>query len=97
VQKKKVLPMVVNLVKAVTAAGLAYLGYAIGGLLLVAIMNANAGTSGAALFEIKAAGSNFKTQFMIVLFFINKPLAVFWIAHKWQANQIALRVIFLFF
>jgi len=89
--------MVVNLVKAITVAGLAYLGYAIGGLLLVAVMRTKVDASGAALFEIEATGVNFKTQFMLVLFFINKPLAVFWIARKWQANQIALWIIFLFF
>jgi uncharacterized membrane protein YoaK (UPF0700 family) len=97
VEKKKELLVVADLVKGVMAAGLAYLGYAAGGLLLVVIMNANSGATGAGLFEIKATDASLKTQFMLVLFLINKPMAVFWIARKWQANQIALWVIFLLF
>ena len=90
-------PAVASFVKAVIVTGFTYVGYAAGGLLLVAILNARAGATGTGLFAIKAADTALKTQFMFLLFLINKPLAIFWIAHKWQANQIALWSIFLFF
>jgi hypothetical protein len=96
-EKKKEPLVVAEIVKAVMAAGFAYIGYAAGGLLLMAMINTKAGANGTGISDTAAIGSNFKTQFMLVLFFINKPLAVFWIARKWQANQMALWVIFLLF
>lgn len=93
-EKKKENPTIANIFRAITAIDLTYLGYAAGGLLLMATLNARAG---AGLFNTDTTSSNFKTQFMLLLFFINKPMAVFWIASRWQADQMALWVIFLFF
>jgi hypothetical protein len=95
--EKKKNPAVVDIVKAVAAAGFTYLGYAAGGLLIMVIMNVKAGSSGVNLFKIEFTDSNFKTQFMVVLFFMNKPMTLFWIARKWQASQMEIWVIFLLF
>lgn len=97
VEKNKESLAVTDVAKAVLAAGLAYLEYAAGGFLLLVLMKARAGTTGTGLFDIKVTDSTLKTQFMLLLFFINKPMAVFWIARKWQANQIPLWGMFLFF
>lgn len=40
---------------------------------------------------------NFKMQFMFVIAFIVNTIATFWIARKWQANQIKIGIVFLLF
>jgi hypothetical protein len=86
---KKENPLFAEIVKAIMTACFAYIGYAAGGLLTVAITRADV--------DIAAAGANFKIQFMFVVAFIVNAIAVFWIARRWQANQMSLWVIFLLF
>jgi hypothetical protein len=97
VEPKKENPLVAEIVKAIMTACFAYIGYAAGGLLMVAFMNAGAGAAGTEPIDVEAAGANFKMQFMFVVAFIANTIAVFWIARKWQANQMTLWSIFLLF
>jgi hypothetical protein len=96
VAKKENLLMT-EIIKAVMSACFAYIGYAVGGLLMAAIVNANAGAGGTGSVDIAAAGADLKMQFMFVVAFVINTLAIFWIARKWQANQMMLRSIFLLF
>ena len=90
-------PMVTEIVKAIMTACFAYIGYAVGGLLLAAIANANAATTGTEPIDIKATGANFKMQFMFVVAFIVNTFAVFWVARRWLAGRIQLWLVFLLF
>jgi hypothetical protein len=94
---KKENPLVTEIIKAIMAACFAYIGYAIGGLILAFSANAAAAETGTGGVDIAAAGANFKMQFMFVVAFIVNAIAVFWIARKWQANQMAMWGIFLLF
>ena len=86
---KKENPLVAEIVKAIMTACFAYIGYAAGGLLLVAMTRAEV--------DIAAAGANFKMQFMFVVAFFVNALAVFWMARKWQNNGISIGNLFLLF
>src|SRR5512135_1510739 len=67
-----------QIVKAIVNACFGYIGYAIGGLLLVAFIRPDV--------DVGATGTDFKMQFMfIVAFFIN-AITIFWIARKWQVH-----------
>jgi hypothetical protein len=90
---KKENPLTADIIKAIMTACFAYIGFAAGGLLLVAIMNATTGET----IDVEASGANFKMQFMFVVAFIVNTIAVFWIAHKWQTNHMTLWVVFLLF
>jgi len=94
---KKENPLVTEIVKAIMTACFAYIGYAVGGLLLAAIANANAASTGAEPIDIEAAGANFKMQFMFVVAFIVNTIVVFWIARRRQANHMNLWIVFLLF
>lgn len=94
---KKGNPLVAEIVKAFMTACFAYIGYAIGGLLLAWIANANAAKTGTGSVDIEAAGANIKMQLMFLVAFIVNIIAVFWFGRKWQANQFKLWVIFLAF
>lgn len=96
-ETKKENPLTANIIKAIMTACFAYIGYAVGGLILAFQANATAATTGAGGIDIAAAGANFKMQFMFVVAFIVNTIAVFWIARKWQTNQMKLWVIFLLF
>lgn len=90
-------PLIAEIVKAVMTASFAYIGYAVGGLLLAFIANARAAASGTGDIDIAAAGANFKMQFMFVVAFLVNTAAVFWIARRWQTDRIALGVAFILF
>jgi len=92
-ETKKENPLAADIIKAIMTACFAYIGFAAGGLLLVAIMNATTGET----IDIAASGANFKMQFMFVVAFIVNTIAVFWIARKWQTNQMTLWSVFLIF
>lgn len=94
---KKESPLVAEIVKAIMTACFAYIGYAIGGLLLAVMANATAASSGAEPIDIEATGANFKMQFMFVVAFVVNVFAVFWVARKWSADQIKLWSVFLLF
>ncbi len=94
---KKENPLVADVIKAVMAACFAFIGYAIAGLTLAFTANARAAQSGAESMDIAAAGMNFKMQFMFVIAFIVNTVAVYWIARRWQQNQIKLWMVFLVF
>jgi len=94
---KKKNPLATEIVKAIMTACFAYMGYAVGGLLLAAMANARADVTGTGGVDIEAAGANFKMQFMFIVAFIVNAIIVFWIARRWQTNQIALWGIFLLF
>ena len=94
---KKDNPLVAEIVKAIMTACFAYIGYAAGGLLLAAMANANAASTGAEPVDIEAAGANFKMQFMFVVAFIINTFAVFWIARRWLADHLNLWMVFLLF
>jgi len=90
-------PLVTEIVKAIMTACFAYIGYAAGGLMLAAMANANAASTGADPIDIEAAGANFKMQFMFVVAFVVNTFAVFWAARKWLAGRMNLWIIFLLF
>lgn len=94
---KKENPLVTEIVKAIMTACFAYIGYAIGGLLLAAMANATAASTGAEPIDIEAAGANFKMQFMFVVAFAVNTFAVFWFARKWLADHMKLWIVFLLF
>jgi hypothetical protein len=96
-ETKKENPLTANIIKAIMTACFAYIGYAVGGLILAFRANATAAATGAGGIDIAAAGANFKMQFMFVVAFIVNAIAVFWIARKWQTNQMRLWAIFLLF
>jgi hypothetical protein len=96
-ETKKENPLTANVIKAIMTACFAYIGYAFGGLILAFRANATAAATGAGGIDIAAAGANFKMQFMFVVAFIVNTIAVFWIARKWQTNQMRLWAIFLLF
>ena len=96
-ETKKENPLTANIIKAIMTACFAYIGYAVGGLILAFRANATAAATGAGGIDIAAAGANFKMQFMFVVAFIVNTIAVFWIARKWQTNQMKLWAIFLLF
>ncbi len=77
-----------DLVRAFMAACFAYIGYAVGGLLLVA--RANAAATGADRIDVEAAGANFKMQFMFILAFAVNLALVYWLARRRRAGQIPL-------
>lgn len=94
---KKENPLVTEIVKAIMTACFAYIGYAAGGLLLAAMANSNAASTGAEPIDIEAAGANFKIQFMFIFAFVVNVFVVFWIARKWSTDQIKLWSVFLLF
>jgi hypothetical protein len=96
-ETKKGNPLAADVIKAVMTACFAFIGYAVGGLLMVAIANANAASAGTDPIDIEATGMNFKMQFMFIIAFIVNTLAVFWIAPKWRANYMTLWSVFLLF
>lgn len=94
---KKEDPLVTEIVKAIMTACFAYIGYAVGGISLALLANARAGAEGGGGVDIAAAGADLKMQLMFVVAFVVNVLAAFFIARKWQANQIALWAVFLIF
>ena len=92
-ETKKENPLAADIIKAIMTACFAYIGYAAGGLLMVAIMNSTTGET----IDVEAAGANFKMQFMFVVAFIVNTIAVFWIVSKWQTSHMTLGVVFLLF
>ena len=90
-------PLVTEIVKAIMTACFAYIGYAAGGLLLAAMANANAASTGAEPMDIEAAGANLKMQFMFVVAFVVNTFAVFWIARRWLTDELKLWMVFLLF
>lgn len=94
---KKENPLVTEIVKAIMTACFAYIGYAVGGLLLAAMANASAASTGAEPIDIEAAGANFKMQFMFVVAFVANVIAVFWAARRWLAGRMKLWIVFLLF
>lgn len=94
---KKQNPLTTEIVKAIMTACFAYIGYAVGGILLALMANARAAETGAGGVDFEAAGADFKIQFMFVVVFVVNIITVFWIARRWQANRIALWGVFLLF
>ena len=94
---KKGSPLVAEIVKAIMTACFAYIGYAVGGLLLAGMANARAAATGTGGVNIEAAGANFRMQFMFVVAFLVNAISVFWVARRWQAGQIGVGAIFLLF
>lgn len=90
-------PLAAEIVKSIMTACFAYIGYAIGGLLLVAVMNARVAETGAQSIDIEATGANFKMQFMFVVAFVVNAISVFWIARKWRTDQVSTRTTLLLF
>lgn len=90
-------PMVNEIIKAIMTACFAYIGYAVGGLLLAAMANVTAASTGAEPVDIEAAGANFKMQFMFVVAFVVNTFAVFWITRRWLADHLNLWRVFLLF
>lgn len=88
-EKKQGNPLVTEIVKAVMAACFAYIGYAIGGLLTVALIGAEV--------DVETAAGDLKTQMMFVVAFVINALTVFFIARRWLANKISIWLIFAMF
>jgi len=94
---KKENPLVADIVKAIMTACFAYIGYAIGGLILAFQTNAAAAATGTGGIDIEAAGADFRMQFMFVVAFVINVIGVYWIAPKWRTNQMQLWAVFLVF
>jgi hypothetical protein len=90
-------PVGVEIAKAMVTACFAWIGYAVGGLLLAARANARAAATGSDGVDIAAAGANVKMQLMFVAAFLVNAVLVFLVARRWQANRIALGLAFLVF
>jgi hypothetical protein len=90
-------PLVDEIVKAIMTACFAYIGYAVGGLLLAAMANSRAAATGTGGVDIEAAGANWKMQFMFVIAFIVNAVVVFWLGRRQQTNQISFGMVFLLF
>ncbi len=90
-------PLLAEWVRAIMAACFAYIGYAAGGLLLVALANSTAASTGAAAVDVEAAGANFKMQFMFIIAFVVNTIAAFWATRAWRAGRLPLWGIFLVF
>jgi hypothetical protein len=88
-EKKQSNPLVTEIVKAVMTACFAYIGYAIGGLLTVAVIGAEV--------DMETAAGDLKTQLMFVVAFVINAIAVFFIARQWVANKISIWLIFAIF
>ncbi len=82
------------LVRAIMAACFAYMGYAVGGLLLVAITNARTVASGAEPIDVAASGANFKMQFMFIVAFLVNVGAALWVTPRWMQGQLPLWALF---
>ncbi len=82
------------LVRAVMAACFAYMGYAVGGLLLVAMTNARAAASGAQPIDVAASGANFKMQFMFIVAFVINLGTALWVTPQWSLRQMPLWALF---
>ncbi len=96
-EHRKENPLVAEIVKAIMTACFAYIGYAIGGLLLAFMANAKAAASGTGGIDIEAAGADFQMQFQFVIAFIVNTIIVFWLARTWQANRLTIWAVFLLF
>jgi hypothetical protein len=94
---KKEHSLVTEIVKAVTLACFAYIGYAVVGILLALLANARAAETGTGGVDFEAAGADFRMQLMFVIAFLVNTVVVFWIARRWQTHRIALGVAFLLF
>ncbi len=90
-------PLTAEIVKAIMVGCFAYIGYAMGGLLLASMANASAAASGGQAIDIQAAGANLKMQLMFVPAFIANVLAGFWLARRWRTSRIALWALFVIF
>ena len=88
-EPKKGSPLLAQIVKAVVNACFGYIGYAIGGLLLVAFVRPD--------IDVGATGTDFKMQFMFIVAFIINFITIFWIAYKWQTHSRSLWSVFLLF
>jgi hypothetical protein len=89
VEQRKRNPLLAHIVKAIMTACFGYIGYAIGGLLIVATTHPE--------IDVGAKGTDLKMQFMFIVAFAINTIAVFWIAHRWRANPISLWFVFLLF
>ncbi len=89
-------PRLAEWVRAIMTACFAYIGYAAGGLLLVALVNTTA-SSGAEAVDVEAAGANFKMQFMFLIAFLVNTVATFWAARQRRAGRLPLWSMFLLF
>lgn len=89
--------LVTEVLKAIATACFAYIGYAVGGLLLAAMANAQAAATGTGGVDIKAAGADLKLQFMFVVAFGVNAITVFWVGRRWVAQRITLGGVFLLF
>jgi hypothetical protein len=96
-EMKKENPLVADIVKAIMTACFAYIGYAVGGLILAFQANAAAAATGTGGIDIEATSADLKMQFMFVVAFVVNAIGVFWVAPKWRKNQIQLWVLFLSF
>ncbi len=82
------------LIRAIMAACFAYMGYAVGGLLLVAITNATAAASSADQIDVAASGANFKMQFMFIVAFVINVGTALWVTPRWSRGQMPLWALF---
>ncbi|HLO31197.1 MAG TPA: hypothetical protein VK249_18755 [Anaerolineales bacterium] len=82
-------PLLAQIVKSIMTACFGYIGYAIGGLLIVATTHPE--------IDVGDKGTDFKMQFMFVVAFVINAIIVFWIAHKWPAHPRSLWFVFVLF
>lgn len=88
-EEKQSNPLVTEIVKAVVTACFAYIGYAIGGLLTVAVIGAEV--------DMDTAAGDLKTQMMFVVAFVVNAIAVFFLARRWVADKISIWLVFAIF
>lgn len=82
-------PFLAEIIKAIMTACFGYIGYAIGGLLIVATTHPE--------IDVGAKGTDLQMQFMFVVAFAINAFTVFWIARRWRTNPISLWSVFLLF
>jgi hypothetical protein len=86
-----------ELVKAVMTACFAYIGYAVGGLLSVALVHTVGGGAPGAETDIEAAAGNLRVQMMFVAAFLVNTIGVFFIGRKHEAGRMPLGSVFALF
>jgi len=93
----KVRKIIYEIVNAVSTACFAYIGYAVGALLM--LLFSSLATTGQAAIDpdVVSAGSDFKIQFMFILAFIINAATVYFIGKKYSMGKMKLWKIFIFY
>ncbi len=81
--------LVTDIIKAVMTGCFAYIGYAIGGLLSVAVVGFN--------IDMGAAAADLRTQMMFVVAFVVNVITVYFISKLWSQGKLRIGTLFALF